>query len=211
MKAKSSVIPASEGTQAQWIELKRVGLEYVTHLCTEDGGRHYGHYFHPQHDEPGKPCAESQARQDYEKRCLDAGVEPYPQVTALEAIRLGLKAANYVHVHTWVESHGDYSVETYELKQRNGALGLPTLLSVSVYHDDRFPELRPERRDEGSFLLAREIKDNVDGRWEPVSAEQTSACCTAGHRDYAHKFSPGKVYRLSGVVGHGERAREISE
>lgn len=64
----SAIAPASLATQAQWIELTSNGKEYVTHLCTADGGRHHGHYFGA--DELEKATA------DYLKRCEDCEVAP---------------------------------------------------------------------------------------------------------------------------------------
>jgi hypothetical protein len=87
---------------------------------------------------------------------------------------------------------------------------------LAVFSIDRYRnglvKLHGEREPR-NYLLAREIRANLKEehpRWIPVGRRSISACCTAGHEDFQHRFSK-QYMRLTSVVGHGEWAFPIKK
>lgn len=120
---------------------------------------------------------------------------------------IALNLTGWTRVHTWHESHGEYSTDIYQRAQQHPAAwrGRVELLEVSTYRDGRPTSVRTA--DDKDYLLARAIRANP-GRYQPLGARSISACCTAGTDDF-HDVEADRLYRIFGAAGHGEWAFEI--
>lgn len=128
-----------------------------------------------------------------------------------------LTLIGWTHVHTWRESHGNYSDHIYQKDPGSSPWSRRVeLLHVTVYHDsayggaDRTTGVRVETGPfTHDYLLARDIRANPT-RYEPVGERSISPCYTAGHENF-HDRETGRTYRIFGAAGHGEWAFEIQD
>lgn len=125
----------------------------------------------------------------------------------------------WTHVHTWHESHGNYSDHIYQRDIIRPYAWSPRrveLLHVTVYHDsmygsaDRPTGFRVETQHAHDYLLARDIRANAEGRYKVLPPRHISPCCTAGAEDF-RDVETDDFYRVFGAAGHGEWAFRIEE
>ncbi len=144
----------------------------------------------------------------YFEQCKVIEVDPSPEYTKAANLQSALTAVGWVHVHTWQESHGEYSSHIFE--KPASFPGSPVFqLYLDIYRDAQdATELRINSNPEGSHLLAREIKANESGWWVELGARSISRCCTSGSQYFVHRLH-GTFAQVTGVAGHGEWASVI--
>ena len=154
-------------------------------------------------DKPG--LAESY----YYGQCSLLKLDPEPETSKLQNLWRALEAVGWVHVNTWEESHGEYSDFLFECPAC--CIGAPVQqLSITGHRRHGEPvELRINISPRGSHLLARDIRANETGGWQPLGPKRVSSCCTADYQDFQNKHS-GARFRIEDVVGHGAVAWEIT-
>jgi hypothetical protein len=126
-------------------------------------------------------------------------------VSTRQQARELFEGMGYQHVHTWEESHGNGGQDMYE-RLSPMMLCKPQILCVSFGQGGVCTHL--SFRDDGSFLLAREVLEGDD--FEKVGHSKTSACCTASSTNYRPKPGLGLTTKcfvsVSSVAGHGTKA-----
>jgi hypothetical protein len=120
----------------------------------------------------------------------------------LSEARALFEKMGYTVVHTWYESHGDGGLV---VMQRPGCCA-PDVMVLAYDRRNEVARIFPEDRGR-DYLLAKEILEDPDSGWEPVSRGKVSPCCTAEFRDY--HYGNFKYVRIVQVAGHGAYAVKI--
>ena len=119
----------------------------------------------------------------------------------------------WTHVHTYHESHGNHVTEIYQrdIDPRTPWFRRVELLNITTYRDGSAMGIRTESGDHThDYLLAREIRANVDGRYVVDAGRGVTACATAGWDNFRDTQSDTR-YRIFGAAGHGEWAFKLGD
>lgn len=112
----------------------------------------------------------------------------------------------WTHVHTWRESHGNGTQETY---QREPVGSWARRVECVVFSFDRngvCNHIRTER--DRDYLMARDIRANP-GRFTPIR-RHVEPCYTAGSEDFLDATTDTR-WRVFGAAGHGEWAFQLGD
>jgi hypothetical protein len=124
-----------------------------------------------------------------------------------------IELKGWTHVHTWHESHGECFDDIYQrdIKPDDWWGRRVELLHVSTYRDGRPTGMRVESdKHAHDYLLAREIRANVEGRYRAMGERHIAPCCTAGSEEFTDTAT-GNVFRIFGAAGHGEWAFDVTD